>query len=126
MDWIITRKFISDVIGIPEYILDYIAVDDILRRSLSGRSNRAIAKDLKMKIYYIVHVLDQFLESNGWEEHAEYNPLALYYKSGMDYDKFKEEMAMSYHVYDEQYFVICFNMCEKFRLMREEVKKYYV
>lgn len=91
-NWKLIRLANEKYLKIPPAISDFIAVKDILRLCVSGLSNKTIANELDTTVDYVKDVLQHYMEFEGWEEDADFNPYFIYKKSNDNFIAFCQEL----------------------------------
>jgi hypothetical protein len=122
--WDIIKKFYKEELGIPDYIVECISLLDVIKRCISGYSNYRISQFKGSSINYIKEALSNTIAFEGWDQDLDFNPLALYNRSEMNYARYKEEVNMVSVITSEVVIKLSFNLCELYYRIIEEIEKY--
>lgn len=77
-NWDLIRALHSEKTHIPPSVVDYIAVEEILRDCAVGLSNTTIASSYNMDIDYVNGCTNYFLEFSGWTDDLSVSPLVFF------------------------------------------------
>lgn len=100
------------------------AVDSILRNSVSGISNAKIAYTLNLDENYIKGTLIEFLGFEGWEEDLDLNPWFVYRRAGGK-ESFEFEIKTLTKATKYDIIELMFNICERYARIRKEIDEHY-
>jgi hypothetical protein len=120
--WEIIKKIHSEKTGTPPHVVDYIAVFDILSKSVRGLSNITIAKLLKFDVGYVEEVLKTFLGYPGWCRNLEVSPLYCYELGFTSYTKFEILMKKDKTLSDEE-IKLAYLTCMKYEIIKQEIEE---
>ena len=123
--WNSVVKFYKESLNIPEHIVDYLSVDEVLKLCASGLSSSTIAMKLRFETYRDVEdILLEFMDFAGWRRDLDINPWYIY-KRYDNFNCFLNEMKLLTKV--EKYGIItkAYNICEKYDTIRKEIDEYY-
>ncbi len=123
--WSLLKHFYNVKFNIPNRVVDYIAVQDILKKSISGYGNSRIAYSIGETIIYIKEVLNEFLDFGGWTLDLDVNPLAIYNRSNNSFINFRQEILMLTALMSDPDIYVSFYLCKKYKKIESEIKKYY-
>lgn len=123
--WEVVKLFYKQNFDIPEIVIDYIAVEPILIKSLSGYSNTRIAQSMQDSVDYISGILSDFLRFDGWNEDLDFNPLAFYNKSKGNLNLYREEILQNSVVSNVRMIDKTFYLCRNYyNEIKKEINKY--
>ena len=123
--WEVIKLFYKQNFDIPGRVIDYIAVEPILIKSLSGYSNYRIAISIRDDIEYVNGIILSFLKFDGWNEDLDYNPLATYNKVSGNLNHFREEVLQNSVVSNIKMIDKTFYLCrDYYNNIRNEINKY--
>lgn len=120
-DWDLIRAIHSDKTGIPPHVVDYIAVYDILKQCVSGKSVDTIAVFLEFTSEYVVEVSKKFLFTEGWSIDLSINPYQLYLAGLYNMRKYKRVMQCISSLSDYD-IMNSFRACYLFNKIEQELK----
>lgn len=123
--WELIQSALSANSGVSKAVLDYIAVDPILKLCVGGRSNQSIAGYLGFEIKYVKESIQEFLEFDGWENDLDINPWYAYQKSPHNQASFTYTIQVLTGLVSYDTIVIAYSICSKYDLIRKEIEKYY-
>jgi len=125
-DWELIRQLLGVKLGIPEKILDYIAVRDILVLCTSGGSNETICRFLKLGDTYVSNVIHEYLDFDGWVSDLDYNPKALYELCKGDIIDYNNEVyKTTKRSYPVEFVTYTFARVSIFSKLEEELEIYW-
>jgi len=123
--WNEVVNFYEEKLGIPQHIVNYLAVDEALRLCVSGLNNGKIASLLRYEYQsYVDDITREFLDFAGWYRDLDVNPWHIYRRQ-KDYYGFRTEYSLltkvdNYDIIDKAY-----DLCKKYEIIRKEIDKYY-
>lgn len=100
------------------------AVDMILRDSVSGISNKKIAYKLNLDENYIKETLKEFLGFEGWEQDLDLNPWYVYRRTNGE-ESYGFEIKTLTSATECGIIELMYNICERYERIRKEVDKIY-
>jgi hypothetical protein len=124
--WDCIKKFYELKFNIPSRIIDYIAVQSILKKCTSGYSNRRISYAINEPIDYVKEVIEEYFGFSGWMTDLDVNPLALYNRTKGEFIPFDQEVRMVSSLMNYTNIEISFKICRKYYMIEREILKYYV
>jgi hypothetical protein len=123
-----TWEFIKSIykikFNIPKYVLEYVAVYDILNLCACGYSNKKISSYVNQDVSYIEEVLLDFYIFKGWFDDLDISPLAVYNLSGGIYIFYEQEIYSRSLIKDYQV-KQSFKICKQFTEIKQEIYRYY-
>jgi len=123
--WDEVKKYYEEQFSIPQIVTEYISVQEILKRSATGYSNRRIARQFNLPTKYVENVLIDHLLFTGWESDLDFNPLALYNKVYGDYVAYNYEIQLTTPIVYSKFIVnISYNVSKEYNIIKEKIKKY--
>ncbi len=123
--WSLLKHYYSVKFNIPTRVVDFIAIQDITKKSISGYSNSRIAYSVGETIIYIKEVLEEFLDFGGWTLDLDVNPLAIYNRSNDNFINFRQEILMLTSLMSDIDINVSFSLCRKYKKIESEINKYY-
>jgi hypothetical protein len=124
-NWEYVKNFYVQHLHFPPRVVDYIAVDQILKYCVEGISVKSIAGYTESDEEYIAQVLVEFLEFLGWSEDLDVNPLAIYERLNGDYKEFRTEIELLTPLMPSVKINKSYGLVRKYLRIRKEVDKYY-
>jgi hypothetical protein len=123
--WQTVIDFYKIAFGIPEKVVNFLAVYEILESCCTGMSNDTIAKYLSEDSDYVKGVLIEFLNFRGWDKDLDISPLFVYNKvSGMKELYWASVMAIP-DLIPRSYVEKSYSICNKFLKIERMINKYY-
>lgn len=123
--WDEIKKYYEIKFSIPEIIIEYISIQEILKRSVTGYSNKRIARQFNFPTRYIENILIDYLYFTGWESDLDFNPLALYNKVNGDYIAYSYQIDCTTPiVYSNKIVNISYNIAKRYNEIKEKIKEY--
>jgi len=104
-------------------ILDYIAVQEILRLHANGLSYKKIAVTVELDEDYILDTIISFLNAIPFKEDLDFNPLFIYENSN-DYDEFRAKCKIS-PITNESDISNSWDSCRVYLMLARAVEEYY-
>ena len=104
-------------------ILDYIAVQEILRLHANGLSYKKIAVTVELDEDYILDTIISFLNAIPFKEDLDFNPLFIYENSN-DYDEFRAKCNIS-PITNESDISNSWDSCRVYLMLASAVEEYY-
>ena len=121
-DWDLIRAVHSDKTGIPPHIVDYIAVYDILKHCVSGKSVDSIAESLEFTLEYVGETIGKFLLLSEWIGYS-INPYHLYLASSQSIYRYRKIVSRISSM-NESDIVSSFSACHLFYEIEQELKSH--
>lgn len=122
--WDLLKHHYEINFNIPGYIIDYIAIKDIIRDCVVGYSNSTIARRNKQKVSYVLEVLTGYLWFTGWLDDLDFSPMALYEKSNGIKLAYEQEINMV-SSFSQVIVDMSFEICRRYEQIEKELEKYY-
>ncbi len=104
-------------------ILDYIAVQEILRLHATGLSYKRIAIIVESDEDYILDTIISFLDASPFKDDLDFNPLFIY-ESSSNYDEFRSKCKIS-PVTSEYDISNSWDSCRVYLRLAKTVEEYY-
>lgn len=124
--WDLIKLIYWKKFGIPPMVVDFIAVQDVLRKCVSGYGNRTICFATDEPINYVRDTLIYFLGFAGWDDDLDINPLAVYNACDNSFEKYKQDIVITSALLTDFQIELSFKVCERYKTILKEIKKYYV
>jgi hypothetical protein len=93
----IIKKFYKEKLNVPNIVVEYLSIIDIVKISLSGFSNDEICSTLDITIKNLKKDLTQSIGFSGFDSSLDKNPIKLYTICDGDFDIFLDDF--DYMVY---------------------------
>ncbi len=122
--WEMIQTMYKKLHGIPPRVVDYMAVEPIVKLCADGRSNSFISRKLNLDISYVSFTLKEFLRFPGWEEDLDISPLSVYNLSYRDFIVYKTNMRSLSSTIDKNTINKSFNICRSYHTIRKEIEEY--
>ena len=120
--WAKIKRFYWHTFGIPERIIDYMAVTDIIKKFLTGYSNMRIANTLKLSTKYVEDVLEEYIGFRGWKTDLDVNPLAIYNRCRGNYRCFVEDIRSVSSVISENFMIALYYLVKMYYQLVKEIE----
>jgi hypothetical protein len=123
--WKLFTEYVSNEFGISEELLNYVAVEEILSCCATGLSNKTIANVCNCDIKYVIEVINEFFNFNGWKDDLDINTYHIYESSGKLLDSYRMLVKLVSSVSEDIDINKSFNICKKYEEILEKVNNYY-
>lgn len=123
--WDYIKELYKEKYNIPPEVIDYVSVQPILKRCVTGYGNKSICYAVRENIDYVSQVIFQYLSFPGWTDDLDLNPLAIYNRYNGNYEYFKQEIQMFSPYFKEEIVKYAFDMCKKYKEIEKEIKEIY-
>lgn len=118
--WRFVQAYINYFFGTSPRILDYIAVEGILRYAVSGLSNKTIANKLELEEEILVEILSDFLLFDGWKEDLDFSPIFFYNKNYGVFFLYERDVLSISSATDENTIKESYNVCSIYHMIVKE------
>ena len=120
--WSLIKKQYKDLFDIPEYVIDLVAVELILKLCCTGLSKSTIADTLDLDSEYISSTILKYLDFIGWAENLDINPLSVYNDSVS-----KKIFFESFKIMEKSEIISRFSwrICSRYTKIKERIERYY-
>ena len=108
----------------PELVIDYMAVTNILQMCVRGLANFKIAYFNSMDEEMIQRTIFQFLGFNGWEFDLDLDPWRMFVVSNGNYELYELQILSLTNLLDCGIIQLSYKLCKKYEQIREEIKQY--
>jgi hypothetical protein len=121
--WSHIKKFHSKRTGIPEEIVEYIAVFEILRLCVTGISNTTISEMLELEEYYVKENLIEYLDYPGFSANLSFSPYRFYKVARGNFELFMLHV-MGTHQMTPGTALLLHTICDKVSEIESEITDY--
>jgi len=121
--WSHIKKLHSDKTGVPERIVEYIAIFEMCRLCATGVSNTTISEMLELEEYYVKESLIDYLDFPGFPANLAFSPYRFYKVARGDFDTFVRNLKGTYNM-PFKWIVTVFGLCTKVEFIEEKIKEY--
>lgn len=111
--------------GVPGYVIEFFACESILSRCACGQSNYRIALGVKENMQYVRSVINHYYGFDGWNTDIDFNPLAIFNKTGRNYSGFFNEITGISSLSDKYNLKFIYNICKRYVFLKERCMKEY-
>jgi hypothetical protein len=122
--WDYIKSIYMNKHGIPEVVVDMIAVEPILRHCVTGYSISKIVRYTLMQRKYVKTVLNEYFEFDGWTDDLDFSPIAFYNRSHGSIVRFEEEIKMVSSIENDM-MAFLFFICKRYKDIVEEIDKHH-
>lgn len=116
------EKFIETHKNVPPYILDYIAVEDILLSHLKGYSIEKICEIYQLSEEYVTIVIGDYLRVSPRRVALNFSPYSIYKNEKIDKNKFLNFVK---NKLPEEEGEALYDACMLFELVEEQIEEFY-
>ena len=122
--WTKIRGLLSESSNMPELVIDYMAVANILQMSVRGLANFKIAYFNSMDEETIKRTIFQFLVFDGWEFDLDLDPWRMYIVTSGNFELYELQILSLTNLLDCGIIQLSYKLCKKYEQIREEIKQY--
>jgi hypothetical protein len=122
--WQDIRKWISVRSAVPEIVIDYISVSNILKLCVNGLSNYKIAYFNDTTEEYVASILYRYFGFKGWDFDLDLNPWRIYKTTLGNYELYQMKIWDLTNLLDCDIIQISYKLCKKYETIREEIEQY--
>lgn len=122
--WRDVKEILQDLVGIPNEVLDYIAVQEVLKLCASGRGNTAIARQLGLEVKVVSDIVKEFFNFDGWDDDLDINPWFLYRKDPYNQSGFEYRIRTLTKLIEDDIITLAYHACSVYGRILEEIEKY--
>jgi len=116
------EKFMSQYKDAPPYIVDYIAIEDILLSHVSGNSSEKICETYQLSPEYVKIVLEEYLKVFPRENTLNFNPYKVYKNASVGKETFLAVVKLNAIEEDAE---SLYEACNLFCLIQQEIEDFY-
>lgn len=122
--WQDIRKWISTVSSVPEIIIDYISVQNVLKLCVHGLSNDKIAYFCDLDEKAVENILFRYYGFKGWLVDLDLNPWRIYQTTQGEYELYLTKIWDLTNLLDCDIIGLSYKICKKYEVIREEIENY--
>lgn len=122
--WDYIKSIYMNKHGIPEVVVDMIAVEPILRHCVTGYSTSKIVRYTLMQRKYVKATINEYFEFDGWTDDLDFSPIAFYRRSQENVIRFEEEIRMVSSIENDM-IAFLFYICRRYEGILKEIEKYH-
>jgi len=115
-------KFVEQYKDVPPYIIDYIAIEDILLCHLKGEALEKICETYQLSPEYVTMVVGQFLKVTPRNIALDFNPYMVYNNKEVDKELF---LKLVKNRIPEEEGELLYDACVLFELIQEQIEDFY-
>lgn len=123
--WKDVVDFYRTNLRVPETVVNYLAVYDILEASCTGVSNEDIAGEMSVEVKYVKDTLIEFLNFRGWDKTLDISPLFVYNKTKGIKELYWAAVMAIPDIMPKSYVDKSFTICKRFIKIERTIDKYY-
>jgi hypothetical protein len=117
------RKIYVDKLGIPENVVDLIAVQDVLKFCAIGISNEEISSLLQIDEDAVEDILKAYYSFNGWIEDLDLNVYSVYLRN-TSFQGYSEDVKLVSGTISDKAIKDSYEICYKYNEIRKEIERY--
>ena len=122
--WKDIRKWISTTSSIPEIIIDYISVLNVLKLCVYGLSNDKIAYFSDLNEEAVEDILFRYFGFKGWLLDLDLNPWRIYQTSQGNYELYQIKIWDLTSLLNYDIIGLSYKLCKKYETIKEEIENY--
>lgn len=122
--WQDIRKWISISSAVPEIVIDYISVSNILKLCVHGLSNDKIAYFNDTTEEYVESILFRYFGFTGWFFDLDLNPWRIYQSVLGNYELYEMKIWSLTNLINCDIIRLSYKLCKKYEQIREEIENY--
>jgi len=123
--WQAVKGLYKEKFDIPAYVLDFVAVYDVLLKCVEGYSNVKISRYVSQDTKYISEILIRYFSFNGWDADLDFSPIALYNRCNGDILRYKIDVETVTNLYDKECINFTYFICRRFNRIKKEISEKY-
>lgn len=124
-NWKKITEVYESLFGIPQHIIEYVAVYDYALLAVSGKSNKEILSIHPIQEEELVIDFQEFLGFEGWKESLDINPLFTYRAVGGIESKFVNACKADSKKISLNEINIAYDICKRFIGMEKSINDSY-
>ena len=122
--WPEIREYLSESGNIPEIVVDYLAVSNILQMCVRGLSNCKIAYFNHIDEDIIESALFRFLGFKGWDFDLDLDPWRVYVMTHGDFISYELRIMSLTNLLNCGIIQATYKLCKKYNTIKEEIEHY--
>ena len=122
--WTEIRGLLSESRNMPELVIDYMAVSNILQMCVRGLANFKIAYFNHIDEDEVKRIIFQFLGFGGWEFDLDIDPWRMYAVTSGNFEVYELEMLNLTNLLECGIIRLSYKLCEKYKTIKEEIQNY--
>ncbi len=122
--WTEIRGLLSESSNMPELVIDYKAVSNILQMCVRGLANFKIAYFNNMGEKEVERIIFQFLGFKGWEFDLDIDPWRMYTVTSGNHELYELELLNLTNLLGCGIIQLSYKLCEKYKTIQEEIQYY--
>jgi hypothetical protein len=121
--WELIKKIYQEKLNIPQDVIEYVAIMDILKLCACGYCNKHISRVTKHDIQYIESVLADIFSFDGFSSDLDFSPIAIYNKCNNKLVFYNELTVISDR--NAKLVEFLYTLCSKYAQIKSYVDKYW-
>lgn len=122
--WAEIRKLISDTKNVPELVVDYLSVFNVLKMCVQGLGVMKIAYFNDMEWEQVEDILFRYFGMKGWLLDIDLNPWQIYCTTQGNYELYEMKILSLTNLVDYDIIHVSYKICEKYKTIKEEIQNY--
>ena len=122
--WQDIRRWISLSSAVPEIVIDYTSVSNILKLCVHGLSNDKIAYFNDTTEEYVQSIIFRYFGFRGWDFDLDLNPWRLYQSTLGSYELYEMKIWSLTNLINCDIIRLSYKLCKKYEQIREEIENY--
>lgn len=123
--WRFLQAYLDYFQEVPPFVLDFLAIEEIIKYCISGISNKTIALSLDISEELIKDILEKFLEFSGWEEDLDISPMFFYNSSYGIYLLYRNKIEEVSPVTTEEIILQSYRVCHTYQNLLQKMRIKY-
>jgi hypothetical protein len=123
--WEDIKKYYWDNFKIPNYVLDYISIFEIIKGCACGISNKNLSETFDFSEKEISDILINYLDFPGWNYDTEIN-LYNVFLSAINFEKYKDYIIKITDKLCIDDILKSYKICEKVSNIERIINEYYI
>lgn len=124
-DWEAIKQIYEEKFGVSGIQVDYIAVNEILKLTVSGISNEKISNFVGCDTEYISSTNHSFLGFKGWNRDLDINPWNIFCRIHGNKMAFEKEIWDLTNLLDSGTIDLAYRLCSIYNNIRKEINDFY-
>jgi hypothetical protein len=122
--WAEIRTMLSKAKNMPEIVVDYLSVLNVLKQCVHGLGNMKIAYFNDLEVEQVESILFQYFGMKGWLLDLDLNPWGIYCTAQGNYELYEMKILSLTNLVDYDIINTSYKLCKKYQTIREEIENY--
>ena len=124
-EWDAVKQLYKDKFGVEGHLVDYVAVNEILRMCVSGISNERICQSLGLDGVYVSGVIWDYLGFHGWALDLDLDPWRIFCSVTGNKWAFAKKIEDLTELLNNDIIEVAYRICSIYNSIQGEIEKFY-